>query len=86
MSNGIDYEAILIELEDAYRETESKVGSWQKKVLLLILKTLITIISDIKQCFMYTAFGERHVVVVHTSTARMLKHIVGCRPPEVVCV
>lgn len=48
MSNGIDYEAILIELEDAYRETESKVGSWQKKVLLLILKTLITIISDIK--------------------------------------
>ena len=60
MSNGIDYEAILIELEDAYRETESKVGSWQKKVLLLILKTLITIISDIKQCFMYTAFGERH--------------------------
>lgn len=46
MNNGIDYEAIKQDLIDAYAETESKVGSWQKKVLLLILKTLITLVSD----------------------------------------
>ncbi len=46
MDNGIDYKAIEQELVDAYVETESKVGSWQKKILLLILKTLITLVSD----------------------------------------
>lgn len=46
MDNGIDYNAIEQELIDAYIEVESKVGSWQKKVLLLILKTLITLVSD----------------------------------------
>lgn len=46
MDNGIDYKAIEQELINAYVETESKVGSWQKKVLLLILKTLITLVSD----------------------------------------
>lgn len=46
MDNGIDYRAIEQELIDAYVETESKVGSWQKKILLLILKTLITLVSD----------------------------------------
>lgn len=46
MNNGIDYRIIEKELMDAYVETESKVGSWQKKVLLLILKTLITLVSE----------------------------------------
>ncbi len=46
MNNGIDYEAIKQELINAYVETDSKVGSWQKKILLLILKTLITLVSD----------------------------------------
>ena len=46
MDNGIDYRGIEEELVDAYRDTDSKVGSWQKKVLLLILKTLITLVSE----------------------------------------
>lgn len=46
MDNGIDYKAIEKELIDAYVDTESKVGSWQKSVLLLILKTLITLVSE----------------------------------------
>jgi len=46
MDNGIDYRAIEKELVDAYADTDSKVGSWQKKVLLLILKTLITLVGE----------------------------------------
>ena len=46
MENGIDYREIEQELIDAYVETDSKVGSWQKKILLLILKTLITLVSE----------------------------------------
>ena len=46
MDNGIDYRAIEQELIEAYRDTESRFGSWQKKVLLLILKTLITLVSE----------------------------------------
>ena len=46
MENGIDYREIEQELIDAYIETDSKVGSWQKKILLLILKTLITLVSE----------------------------------------
>jgi hypothetical protein len=44
----MDYEAMIIELEKAYIDTEKKVGSWQKNILLLILKTLIAICSDLK--------------------------------------
>lgn len=46
MDNGIDYKEIEKELIDAYVDTDSKVGSWQKKVLLLILQTLITLVSE----------------------------------------
>lgn len=46
MESGIDYKEIEQELIDAYVETDSKVGSWQKKILLLILKTLITLVSE----------------------------------------
>ena len=46
MDNGIDYRAIKEELIEAIMDTESKVGSWQKKVLLLILKVLITLVDD----------------------------------------
>ena len=48
MSMGIDYREIENKLFDAYVETESKAGSWQKEVLLLILKTLITLVGDKK--------------------------------------
>lgn len=44
----MDYEAIIIELENAYIDTEKKVGSWQKNILLLILRTLLTICTDLK--------------------------------------
>lgn len=44
----MDYETIIVELQDAYVDTEKKVGSWQKNILLLILKTLIAICTDLK--------------------------------------
>lgn len=46
MENGIDYREIEQELIEAYKDTDSKVGSWQKKALLLILKTLIILVSE----------------------------------------
>lgn len=46
MNNGIDYRAIKEELIEAIMDTEAKVGSWQKKVLLLILKVLVTLVDD----------------------------------------
>jgi len=46
MDNGIDYRAMKEELIEATIDTEAKVGSWQKKVLLLILKVLVTLVDD----------------------------------------
>ena len=46
MDNGIDYKAIKEELIEAIIDTEAKVGSWQKKVLLLVLKVLVTLVDD----------------------------------------
>lgn len=46
MDNGIDYRTIKEELIEAIMDTEAKVGSWQKKVLLLILKVLVTLVDD----------------------------------------
>lgn len=46
MNNGIDYRVIKEELIEAIMDTEAKVGSWQKKVLLLILKVLVTLVDD----------------------------------------
>lgn len=46
MNNEIDYRVIKEELIEAIMDTEAKVGSWQKKVLLLILKVLVTLVDD----------------------------------------
>ncbi len=46
MDNGIDYRAMKEELIEAIMDTEAKVGSWQKKVLLLILKVLVILVDD----------------------------------------
>lgn len=44
-----DYNTTIDKLEEAYLNTKSKVGSWQKDVLLIILEALLEIYFDLKQ-------------------------------------
>lgn len=44
-----NYDIIIEKLEAAYMNTKSKVGSWQKEVLLVILEALLGIYFDLKQ-------------------------------------
>ena len=43
-----DWDTPIIELEDKLIETEKKVGSWQKDVLVLLLKNVIRICYYLK--------------------------------------
>ena len=44
-----DYDTIIDKLLEAYHNTKSKVGSWQKDVLLVILDALIGIYENLRE-------------------------------------
>ena len=43
-----NYDFIIEKLEKAYETTQSKVGTWQKEVLLVILEALLGIYEDLR--------------------------------------
>lgn len=44
-----DYDTIIQKIEKALIDTQKKVGSWQKDVLILLLEAVLGIYYDLRQ-------------------------------------